>query len=63
MIGEQRNESVHDRVLAQVHAALDDAHALGLTCLDVDELEAFTCQTLRIAERARARAEENRDVV
>ena len=57
MTGEQQeHRTVHDRVLAQVHAALDDAHALGLTCLDVDELEAFTCQTLRIAERARALA-------
>jgi 5-methylcytosine-specific restriction endonuclease McrA len=49
-------ESVHDRVLAELHAGLDEAHALGLVSLDVVELERFTCETLRIAERARALA-------
>ena len=52
----EEREPLHERVLADLHSALDAAHAFGLLTLDIDELERFTCESIRATERTRALA-------
>jgi hypothetical protein len=52
----EEREPLHERVLADLHSALDAAHTLGLLTLDIDELERFACESIRATERTRALA-------
>jgi hypothetical protein len=49
-------QTTADGVMANLHAALDDAHALGRLSLDMAELEALLVGAVNAAERAKALA-------
>lgn len=49
-------QTTADGVMANLHAALDDAHALGRLSLDMAELEALLIGAVKAAERAKALA-------
>ena len=45
-------QTTAEGVIANLHAALDDAHALGRLSLNMIELEAFVVGAVNAAERA-----------